>query len=74
MVFIFALALLLGLGVFGIAALIYLASGAWYDWTHRHDANEEAPRPANTLRPCRGCNDIYHKSWGWMCPNCTGAD
>ena len=35
----------------------------WWWWRLRGEATT-----------CRACGAPYHKSWGWICPNCSGAD
>lgn len=35
---------------------------------------ELEPPPHNPMVVCKGCGDTYHESWGWICPNCSGAD
>lgn len=47
---------------------------AWAKSMRRHVSPVEAPPPPNELRKCRGCGVVYHKSWGAICPDCSGAD
>lgn len=61
-----------------LVVLIALVIGAFliprrFDPAIRLKEVVERP-PSDEMRACKGCGDTYHKSWGTLCPNCSGAD
>lgn len=54
--------------------VIILVAATYLEWA-RASAKPPAPKPPRSpMRACKGCGDTYHESWGWVCPNCSGAD
>ena len=56
-------------GVMFAALVIYLTA----EPANRSVRDRPAPEH-NPMRICKGCGDVYHESWGRICPNCSGAD
>ena len=51
--------------------------GAWWRPYSRAEREADAETVADKktpLRACPACGDRYHPSWGYLCPNCSGAD
>lgn len=63
--------------LFGLFIVGLVAALVWSEFWPEADrpARPEPPKSERPpLRTCPGCGDIYHRSWGVWCPNCSGAD
>jgi hypothetical protein len=55
-----------------VAAILVAAT--YLEWA-RANPKPPPPKPARSpMKVCKGCGDTYHEDWGWICPNCSGAD
>lgn len=73
-VFTLTLGLLFAAIIYGLCRLMDIPM----PWEVSFDADTvdlgPAPDRSPEIRACPACGTAYHKSWGRLCPDCSGAD
>lgn len=77
LIFTLALGCLLATVIYGLCRYMDIPMPWEVKWHPELDelkALGREPRFSPTIRKCPGCGEEYHKSWGMICPDCSGAD